>query len=530
MQLQPSMDRKSDIETADAINKRISEIERECTQNSSSETSKRIPPEVLGYIFTLTIARDQDHSSLYSETYFEGLKRGSYGYLFVSHYWREVAFNTPELWSFWGNTVEDWDRLHHHAGAAPVDLVLDGYEDGQEELSAPLQEKLRDRITQDKIQRIHLRGEDSNFLGSILFNLTPNGEGAQEKRIESFIFCTKTIPKELPNFFARSRLPFLRRLQISGALPIPLWDHLESQTTRLTVLSLQITWTKFPLTTSQLVQILVANPNLQDLSLSGVLPDRVENVQLNRVPLGHLKTIDLGGNLGPIFQLLERLELPAALNLMNLNVEGPTSAEINSVLVPYLQDHFRRDVRFKEPLAVEVSFEHHFKITVCPDAWYREEEPVWPLTTISVVTGQLHPGREQLVIDLMEAIPQESVKFLQTNFISELPGILFASMLNLNHLWLEDLTLSDGFIGPFPTAPGWILLPSLISLCLKNVTAKDGNWQPLVTYLERRFSDDKLTLLQVNTGSEMSPEVANQIKRRVRSFKYNDPPDEPVHE
>jgi len=57
-----------------------------------------VPPEILGYVFTQNLVRDQP---------FDGLQKGSYNFLLVCHHWFEVASSTPELWSFWGNTLQD---------------------------------------------------------------------------------------------------------------------------------------------------------------------------------------------------------------------------------------------------------------------------------------------------------------------------------------------------------------------------------------------------------------------------------------
>jgi hypothetical protein len=536
--MQPSVDQEAGIETVGTVEERIEGREQgiklKRIRNSLLKISKCIPPEILGYIFLLTVARDQDHS-LYSATHFEGSKRRPYVFLLVCHHWFEVASNIEELWSHWGDTLEDWNKWCHRHKASPVDLVLDGHKCYPEVPSNLLQGELRDRATRDKIRQIKFKGNHPNFMGFILSCLTPDGEGVQEKRLESLIFYSPTIPEELPNFFARSRLPFLRYLEISGTLTTPLWDHLASQTTRLTVLSLQSGLkTSHPLTLSWLIPILIANPNLQDLSLSEVLPDKVEYTG-NRVPLGHLKTIVLRGKFDSIFQLLRRLELPAVLDYTSLTVDDSTSAEIDSILVPYMKDLFRRDVRLKRPLLVKVSGTNYVTITVGLAVPLPKDGPMWPLVTISVaVTDQLHREWEQLAIDLTECIPQERVETLHTKHIEEVPEGLFVEMANLKYLWLEDLTLWDGFLQVDRNGrpPDWMLFPSLVTICLKDVTVGDDGdeWQPLIEFLEVRASEwYRLPLLYVTTEDDMCEEVADQIESLVGMFNFGiDPADDRV--
>ena len=163
-----------------ALEKQIAEgkgdtIKLKRARNSLLNISTSVPPEILGHIFVLCIGRERSHS-LHSESLFYGLRKGSYNFLLICHHWFEVASRTPELWSFWGNTLEDWNKRYRHSGAAPLDLVLDGWRYGSADgLSGPLQDTLRDRATRDMIREIHIRSSNFGLLGSIISSLTPCG-------------------------------------------------------------------------------------------------------------------------------------------------------------------------------------------------------------------------------------------------------------------------------------------------------------------------------------------------------------------
>lgn len=538
------MGREINIEVIRALEKQVAEvsegvIELKRTRNSLLNISVRLPPEILGYIFTWTIAR-QRYYSLHSTAHFGRLERGTYNFRLVCHYWLEVASNTPGLWSFWGDTLQSWNELCHFDRASPVNLVLDRREGDPESITSAslsklwagprLRGELRDRVTRDKIGRIRLIDENPNLLGSILRRLTLNGEGAQEegfreKCIESVIFHTSIIPKELSDFFARSRLPWLRHLEINGALRTPLWGHLTSQTTRLTTLSLQLAQGSLPPTASQLISILAANPNLRHLSLSEVLPDGIDEPEI-QVPLRHLRTIDLMDKFFSVFHLLQRLELPATLDNTSLYMDDVTLEDVHQTLGPYMRGLFQRDPRFQGGLQVTADVCGYVNIYVRLPCIGGIPEPVWPSATFSLsMVGPVPDPSvlKQLSFDIMVFIPQGEVGSLQIEHTLEVPEELFIAMPKLESLRLRNVTLSDGFLRPNPNGPhaDRKLLPLLRSLHLDGVTVKDDNWGPLINYLGHQTSGGRSISLQVESRSKMPPEVTEEVRRLGIDLKHS---------
>jgi len=223
------MGRETNIHSIQALEKRIEEgkgdiINLKRTRNSLLNISIRAPPEILGHIFTWSLVRESNKP-------FEGLQKGSYNFLLVCHHWFEVASRTPELWSFWGNTLQDWKRRHHRSGAIPLDLVLYGDKCKPRVLfDESLQEAVRRRVVQDTIRQTHLMSDNGDALASIISSLTPGDEGGQNENIESIVWRNRGFTfVDVSDFFARSRLSGLRSLNLHGRIQISTWDHLASR-------------------------------------------------------------------------------------------------------------------------------------------------------------------------------------------------------------------------------------------------------------------------------------------------------------
>ena len=214
-------------------------IELKRTQNLLLNVS-RLPPEILGYIFWLS-------SPL------EGFEKNFLNFLSVCFHWYEVALRTPELWSSWGNTLQDWKNRHLRHPEAPLDLVLDGRKPNNTPLDAIVRDTLRDRASRDTIRLVHLRSEDWELLSSVLGALATDREGVRHNRLGSFILQNKgDRPVDVSKFFANTRFPKLRHLDLTHCT-VSSWGDLIFQTTLLTMLVLHLSFPSFAPTAPQLL-------------------------------------------------------------------------------------------------------------------------------------------------------------------------------------------------------------------------------------------------------------------------------------
>jgi len=525
-----SMGPEANADSIRALEKQIEEgkgnmIKLKRDRNSLLNISTLVPPEILGYIFVLSLGRE-------NAWYFDGLEKGSYNFLLVCHHWFEVASHTPELWSFWGNTLQDWKKRHHRSEATPLDLVLFGDESDPGVLfDEPLQNAVRSRVTQGTIRQVHLTSNDGELLADIISSLTPDDDGSKNENIESIILASYGhITVDISDFFARSRFSKLRSLDLGGNLRISSWNHLASLTTVLTTLSLHPSGLLSPLTltASWLFSILTSNPTLQDLTLSDVtLLDDVDGSTV-KVQLRSLKTLALKGEFRHLSILLRRLILPEMLDKLDLVVSDPTVDEISQTLAPYIQDYFRRDPRFKGRLGVYASSSHDHISVAVGAVHTRTTIPGLkpPRVLLAVLTNHPPPDvLEQLLINLITLVPRDRVVFFDGDTDARVPQELFFTMPNIETLCLTGLLLSEGFLQPDPAGPhaNTKLFPSLQSLCLEDpIFQNKDDWSHLMTYLVHQTSDGQAISLEVvGDFPHGCPEMMRGIRGLVKEFTHH---------
>ena len=118
-----------------------------------------------------------------------------------------------------------------------------------------------------------------------------------------------------------------------------------------------------------------------------------------------------------------------------------------------------------------------------------------------------HQGLEEFAIGLMKFIPQEHVELLEMDHAPEVSDEAFVAVPNLERLVLRDVKLLDGFLQANPDGPyeGRRLLPSLKSLHIKDVTAEDDGWQPLISYPKHQSSGGRSISLDVTSDGSKIP-------------------------
>jgi hypothetical protein len=302
-------------------------IELKRSQNSLLNISK-LPPEILGHIFWQSAVPD-------------GFEKRCLNFLLVCHNWNEIASGTPELWSFWGHTLQDWTERHLRYKETPLDLVLDEGKLEGETLNTSLQNALRDRASRDTIQLVHLRAGDRELLNSILCALTSDGKEVRRSSVGSVILQNEdTDSVDASRFLAYNRFPRLRHLDLTNCT-ISSWDHLTPQTTSLKALVLHLSYPSVIPTTPQLITVLTSNPALRKLVLTRNSVPNDRNEDPSRVSLPHLKELKLAGKCKEVSTLLDRLDHPDIMDNLDIALTHP-AVDISGTIGPYLRGYFRR--------------------------------------------------------------------------------------------------------------------------------------------------------------------------------------------
>jgi len=520
------------IKSIRALDEQINEHERvliglKRARNSLLNVS-RLPPEVLGKIF---------HWNVISKGNFDGLEDGSHNFLLVCHHWLEVASGTPELWSFWGNTLKDWARWHRRSGAAPLDLVLDGNsDDGTSKFDAVLRDVLRDHAARDAVIRVNLRGGDPDLLRSVISPLTAIFEGIRPNNMASFgLWSWNNTPVDVSNFFTRYHFPKLQRLHLQNCT-ITSWDCLTSRTVILTTLFLDLVNPSPTPSTFQLLSMLVSNPALRKVALFGrVVPDDDGSKSSFRAKLQHLKELQLEGDLQRVIGLLHRLDHPRNMDPLRLSLHNCDVADVSQIIGPYLRDHLRHRDRSPNGLNLFVSLRHHItthrgqvELRLGDAGGIDFSSPtrtkIDTFVSIIVVLNVTHrrdiPARAAL--DLIAHTPREEVSYFQTYNNPVAMEETYTQFSSLKALYSDLIPLPKVFPGRGRVEDEKIF-PSLEHVRLERVTLDYSDWFSLVNFLAARVSSgNRLDTLVIRNSPRMPPEVMEDIRGLVRELKIED--------
>jgi hypothetical protein len=523
------VDRRRDLDSAHTMERENEELEMKLNRARAppSNISTLLPPEILGNIFHWTmIFQREEETSLETPS----------NLLFVCHHWFQVALQTPQLWTSWGDSVVDWKRRYTSPIVSELHLELNidgGYR--HEYPSKPLLDALQDRAARDFIRRVSFQRQEAEVLNAIIPAITAPGEGIPSIGLESFELYTKRYchtTVKLSDFFARYRFPKLQQLLLWGRFELLPWNLLAERTGALVRLLLTVL-NGWPVpTASQLISILSSNPNLQRLELCCELSSNFDSDKSSlQVELPHLKSIQLSGDCRDVLKFLNRLRPADKVDLLQLYLSCKSTPDISQTFALFLWDHLQR--RGGLPgLAVEgecleraytLSLDEVEKLDDC-----RPSKKTTRFMRVSVLMGEgAGPQGEEecgkLFFDSLAYIYDHIVHLTSKHRLLKSTDASI-EMTNLVEIRItQRVSLSEWFVEPDlggSRSYGQIL-PSLKYLYLFGLEVDGGDWTPLTTFLSRRASaGNRLELLEISPDCpHICPDVAEEVKKLVGNFE-----------
>ena len=512
------------------------------TRNSLLHVFK-LPHEVLGNVFRWNVIFKDD---------FDGLGRESHNFLFVCHRWHEVAMGTPELWSFWGNTLADWARWSRRSGTAPLDLVLErdstgdfddedsddnSSDDGS--LDAALSSVLRDRASRDTIRRIHLRSADPELLCSIISQLTPDED--RFTNVESFILHVESNYPivDISDFLIHHRFPKLQRLNLFNCT-ISSWDLLKSRAPVLTTLDLHFRNHPSTPTTSQLLSVLASCPTVQKVTLSwSEDPKGGDGALSPRASLHHLKELKLVAPVRNVFGLLDRLELPRNMDFLNITLTLCSFDDVEDIVGPHLGEYLQHRGRSQNGLGLPLEpfdIDRRDVIVLCVSdvdeidffVPARPRMNRFMLITINLTQMpspymDLHLAKKA-ISDLITHAPREEVVYFQTYDRVVAMKDVRTLLPNLKGLHFTRAPMWDAFPESLYLGGDGEIFPFLQCVLIDgtyfghHITPSDVDWSSLITFLDHRVASGNRLHTLVIFGFKSPPR--EDVERTVQVYAH----------
>ena len=319
--------------------------------------------------------------------------------------------------------------------------------------------------------------------------------------------------------------PRLQLLEFYNCM-ISSWDLITSRITTLTTLNLDLFTIEPTPTTFQVLSILASNPALRDVNLSMGVTRAGDGggSPPPRAPLYHLKELELDGQLQGVIGLLDRLELPRHMDVLDVLLDECAVEDISKIIGPYFREYLRHRGGSQLGLGLTISSDPtiYFKAGGVGGIDFSVPAPAQMTTFMEIsIEFDQTPSKgqlEQAALDLISHLPREGVDHFRASGVPVTVEEISAQFPNLRGLHFGSVSLPAAFRRAIPDGHGEVFR-HLQYIFLERVFVSSGDWGPLITFLLGRVRSGSLLHSLVIVGSyRVLPGITQEM---VQEFRLN---------
>jgi hypothetical protein len=417
----------------------------------------RIPSEILSEIFLHCTGGELTQNSLYVAR--------TFNFIHVCWYWKNVAYETPHLWSTWpGGCIDSWPILHARSKNAPLDIHLRKLPVDRKVL-API---LTNPDTFRRLRSFDFRGHASwfeQFLEYFVVLKHENASNLEDLRID--ISCMGAMSgyetfERIGHFFSLS-FPKLHTLEIIN-LGIN-WNSSFPSLSSVVDLTIKNPPNVTRPTMAQLVSFLRRNPRMKSLLLEdGALPQPDDiGVERGFLGLSDLRSLVFNGGLLPIMRLLDHISLPPELQYISISVDatGQTNDTILPRIKPFLRTYYLSEEREERRIdGLRLSLDDLqttlLTISTTPKALVPEATPSQiPLSPMNLHI-QTYQDKRSLSMEVFQFLPLDNLRDLSLeslDFTVEQCKLLFSRVRRVEELCIAGSSGPGAIAALEPPSP-----------------------------------------------------------------------------
>ncbi|KAF9778353.1 hypothetical protein BJ322DRAFT_1092779 [Thelephora terrestris] len=275
------------------------------------------------------------------------------------------------------------------------------------------------------------------------------------------------------------------------------------------------------ITLHQILSMLRSNPSLQEVTLAGnSIPDDDDGSSF-RVPLAHLRKLDLAGRPQGVFTLLHQLDCPRNMDDLTVRLSDVTAGDVPEIIGPNVRDYVQRRRSLESGLGLGFSLSFYGTLIVFVGgpgrAGFSPSAPEWMDTYVTITVVRLGRGllARGFVFDLIAYLPREDITHVRIHKELILAADLSAKLPYLRAIHFKN-TRSDFIFRDFDRDEMFLHLQHLRITSGWQFKTGGSDWGPFTTFLDHLMSSGhRLDKLELDGSYHIDPSVEEKIRGMV---------------